>query len=123
MRRAISNLSAEDMRQIEAHRAKDRPTPWAHLAAWYSVNEVGLRNLFEKPANDDAAAKPEPPAITKEERRAARDARFRLMWEQDIPRIEMMAALGISAATIDVDRRRLNLPRREPGRKSERTAA
>lgn len=123
MSRTISNLSAEDMRQIEAHRAKDRPTPWAHLASWYSANEVDLRNLFEKPANDDAAAKPEAGELSREERRAARDAQFRLMWEQDIPRIEMMAALGISAATIDVDRRRLNLPRREPGRKSERTSA
>lgn len=56
--RGVSNLGHEQMRQIEAHRAKDRPTPWPHLAARYGVNEIDLRRMFE-PANDDAAQRVE----------------------------------------------------------------
>lgn len=52
--RGVSSLGHEEMRQIEAHRSKDRPTPWAHLADRYGVNEIDLRQMYQ-PANDHDA--------------------------------------------------------------------
>lgn len=46
-------LTAEEIREIEAHRAKDRPTPWAALARRYGRCEADIRALY---------AEPEPPA-------------------------------------------------------------
>lgn len=49
-------LSVAEIREIEAHRAKDRPTPWQALAQRYGRPETEIRDLFRKPDNDDEAA-------------------------------------------------------------------
>ncbi len=52
-------LTHEEIREIEAHRAKDRPTPWQALAIRYGRSEIEIRALFQtKPANDVAPAWP-----------------------------------------------------------------
>lgn len=120
----VSNLGAEEMRQIEAHRSKERPTPWAHLALRYNVNEVDLRRLFE-PKNDNTAPPPHPvpvarpaPCSAREDAMRLRDMTFKALFEAGTPREDIMAALKISASTVDKMRLRLNLPRRVPGRKA-----
>lgn len=110
----VSNIGPEEMRQIEAHRARDRPTPWAHLAARYSVNEIDLRNLFSRPANDDA--RPAKPAKVTAKPRAeitARDARFTTLWNSGQPKTEIAVAMGIHLTTVDKMRDRLGLVKRE----------
>ncbi len=115
----VSNLSREDRMQIMAHRAKERPTPWAHLAVRFNVNELDLRSMFD-PRNDNLVepvevAQPEPSA--RDDAMRLRDVMFTAMWNDETPRIDIMAALGISASTVDLMRRRLKLARRVPGRK------
>lgn len=49
-------LSVVEVREIEAHRAKARPTPWQALAQRYGRPEAEIRDLFRKPDNDDESA-------------------------------------------------------------------
>lgn len=46
-------LTQTEIREIEAHRAKERPTPWAALARRYGRCEADIRALY-------AQAEPEP---------------------------------------------------------------
>jgi hypothetical protein len=115
----VSNLSREDRMQIMAHRAKDRPTPWAHLAVRFNVNELDLRAMCE-PRNDNLVEPVEvvwPEPSTRDDAMRLRDVMFTAMWNDETPRIDIMAALGISSSTVDLMRSRLKLPRRVPGRK------
>lgn len=48
-------LTPAEIREIEAHRAKDRPTPWRALARRYGRPEADIKALFIKPDNDDKA--------------------------------------------------------------------
>ena len=111
--RGLSNLSHEDLQQIEAHRAKDRPTPWAHLAARYGVNEIDLRGLFhpgEKP--------PAPPRQAPVRRsRSEREQRFIALWTGGTPKHEIAYQTGMSNGTIDRMRLDLGLPKRAEGAK------
>lgn len=118
--KGVSNLCLEDMRQIEAHRAKDRPTPWAHLAARYGVNEIDLRTMFSANDNLRQPAPPEDePRLTADQR----DARFTAMWTEGRPKSEIMASLHIKERSIERFRVRLELPPRAPaGRPGDWTA-
>jgi len=116
----VSSLTAEDMRQIEAHRAKERPTPWAHLALRFGVNEIDLRNLFAPPANDDKPSAPKPDPVAKAVTpvapplpMTARDARFTAMWNAGEPKTDIAVAFGIHIYTVDKMRDRLGLEKRE----------
>lgn len=42
-------LTAPEIREIEAHRAKERPTPWSALAKRYGRCETDLRAAFAQP--------------------------------------------------------------------------
>lgn len=42
-------LSAAEIREIEAHRAKPRPTPWSALARRYGRCEADIRAYFIPP--------------------------------------------------------------------------
>lgn len=113
--RGVSNLSHEDFCQIEAHRAKDRPTPWAHLAARYGVNEIDLRRLLD-PRKDDGDDRPAPLPVARN-RRADREARFRSLWTNGVPKSEIISIMGISSTTLDTLRLKLGLPKRAVGAK------
>lgn len=45
-------LTAAEIREIEAHRARERPTPWQALARRYGRSEADIKALFIKPDND-----------------------------------------------------------------------
>lgn len=49
-------LTGEEIREIEAHRAKDRPTPWAALARRYGRCEADIRALFVTPEKSSTPA-------------------------------------------------------------------
>lgn len=110
----VSSLCGEDMRQIEAHRAKERPTPWAHLALRYGVNEIDLRRLFE-PGNDNLLPRPAPDQ--KQATRTERERRFRTMWAEGMPKSEISNLLGMSFPSIDKMRLKLGLSKRAEGTK------
>lgn len=77
--RGVSKLTGENMREIEAHRMRERPISWANLAIRYDVNEVDLRRLFA-PVNDDQPkpkASPPPVALAAT---ACQSGRSRLKW-------------------------------------------
>lgn len=48
-------LSSAEMREIRAHRAKARPTPWQALASMYGRPVAEIQALFGPAANDNAS--------------------------------------------------------------------
>lgn len=48
-------LTGEEIREIEAHRCRDRPTPWQALAVRYGRCEADIKALFEAD-NDNTSA-------------------------------------------------------------------
>jgi hypothetical protein len=104
----VSGLSREDLHQIEAHRAKDRPTPWAHLAARFAVNELDLRQLFEaKNDNQLAPAEPPPPPTLA--------SMLRPMWEAGVSVKQISIVLKIDERSVCRMRERIGLPPRRRG--------
>lgn len=55
-------LTGEEMRQIEAHRNRERPTPWQALSTMYGRPVDEIRALFELPEKV-TEAQPEPAQI------------------------------------------------------------
>lgn len=104
-------LDREQVREIEAHRAKERPTPWSALAKRYGRCEADIRALFDpKPENDNAPAPA--PAMTRE----SRDDAFTRMWEAGMPLQHICTALSITFEFGKQCRLRLGLePRRRGG--------
>lgn len=48
-------LSPAEIREIEAHRSKERPTPWQALASMYGRTVADIQALFQPTANDNAS--------------------------------------------------------------------
>lgn len=120
-RRTITNLSPAELSEIEGERSKGRPTPWAHLAAQYAVNELDLRQMFDP--NKPAAPAPEKPAaVTFQEHRAARNVRLEAMWLAGVPVAEICTTLGIGNSVMSKHRARLGLAPRTPGIQKKRVA-
>lgn len=86
-------LSYEEMRQIEAHRAKDRPTPWQALAAMYGRPVDALKALFE-PKEPQAPAPAPPPG--------PQDASSKFEWTERTDKLLRVAygEFGSSAADV-----------------------
>lgn len=117
----ISKLSREDIHQIEAHRTRERPTPWAHLAKRYGVNEIDLRQIFEGPCETRLPPAPTPVVLNSAAARQAvlceRDARFRGLWLSGMPKTEISEIMAITFRQMDRMRIRLGLAKRAEGRK------
>lgn len=111
--RGVSVLTMAEMHEIEAHRAKDRPTPWAHLAARYGVNELDLRALFDRSIERPATPKPAPVLLSA----STRNERFRALWAAGASKAEIGYQLAIGKSTIDRLRVDLGLPKRTEGSK------
>lgn len=112
----VSNLCTEDLRQIETHRAKDRPTPWPHLAARYGVNATDLRRLMDAeflPGNAPTPPMIMPPMVKPE--RMTPQQMLRRLWIAGIPVREISAALRIEERSVSRMRERLGLPARRRG--------
>lgn len=94
-------LPMEIVRQIEAHRAKERPTPRQALAKRYAVAEVTLRQMFE--ALEPTPQPAEDPT----------DVRLRDLWTRGVRSDDICSELGISRSTLWNMRCRLKLPARQ----------
>ena len=118
-RRTITNLSPAELSEIEGERSRVRPTPWAHLAAQYTVNEIDLRRMFDP--NKPAAPAPEKPAaVTFQEHLSARNVRLAEMWLAGVPAAEICRELGICNSVLSKFRARLGLAPRTPGIQKKR---
>lgn len=106
----ISNLSAEDMRQIEAHRHRDRPTPWPHLAVRFGVNEIDLRRLFE-PKNDNVAE----PMPTPRPEAGTPAAMLPALWNAGVSLAQISLVLKMDERSVARMRERLGLAPRKRG--------
>lgn len=63
-------LTTEEIRQIEAHRAKARPTPWSALARRYGRCETDIRIALRR-LSEPVACRPAAPVTTRgDERRS-----------------------------------------------------
>lgn len=115
----VSNLSFEDLRQIEAHRAKDRPTPWAHLARRYSVNELDLRAMFVGTNGNSEPVIAMAPQLAPRTRsiEGEREARFRALWTSGAPKSEIAYLMAMTSAQMDRLRVRMGLEKRKEGAK------
>lgn len=114
-------LSLEEIREIEAHRNRDRPTPWQALAARYARPVADIRAVLEAPrpsgepvprpiaANDSEPVKPLSDRLTRHERR------FREMWESGVGVRDICLALGLGQTSVGILRTRLGLPGRRVG--------
>ena len=118
-RRTISNLSPAELAEIEAARSKDRPTPWAHLAAQYAVNELDLRLMFD-PNKPRACAPVKSVPLTFHEHRVERMARLKVMWLAGVPVAEICTTLGIGNSVMSKDRARMGLAPRTHGIQKKR---
>ena len=50
--RRRGGLTGEEIREIEAHRAKERPTPWRVLAERFGRCEADLLAMFQPAPNE-----------------------------------------------------------------------
>lgn len=98
----VSNLSGEDLRQIEALRARERPVPWCHLARQYNVCEADLRQYFE------GATVSSPPPAPKVHVKS-RGERLTEYWLGGMSYDDMSERLGMNRSAISDMRKRLGL--------------
>lgn len=106
----VSALSMEDLRQVEAHRSKERPTPWSHLARRFGCNEVDLRMMYEgkiEPAKPATTIRQPVEAITLKER-------LRMMWTRGDAVRNICEDLGLSERRFRTMQRDMGLPPRRP---------
>lgn len=102
-------LTQAEINEIQAHRNRDRPTPWSALAKRYGRCEADIRALFDpKPENDN---KPLPVAKTRE----TRDEAFARMWAAGMPLRHICTALDLNPDMGKHLRSRLDLPPRQGG--------
>lgn len=98
-------LTNEEIRQIEAHRARERPTPWQALSKRYAVSEISLRQLLDG-LNSIAPEKAETPETPL-------DAEFRRLWDQGVVTDAICTELGMCRSTAWKTRVRLGLEPRQ----------
>jgi hypothetical protein len=117
---SVSALTAEDWRKIEAHRRRERPTPWQALADIFRVSQSDLKSHFDacllNVANDHSA--PVPPAEVPEEEIPGtwNERRTRLlttMWSDlHLTAREIAQALNVSERAVSSKVIRLGLQRK-----------
>ena len=102
-------LTQAEIREIEVHRQRERPTPWSALAKRYARCEADIRALFDRePENDN---RPAPDAMPRE----SRDEAFTRMWKAGMPLLHICTALNINPNMGKHLRSRLALPPRPSG--------
>ena len=87
-----------------------------NISQMVGCSMADVHRLLQPDPSKDNPTTP-PGEQTPDDRRQARDERFRALWLAEVPRDEICHALGIGASTLDNDRRRLGLPGRVRGRK------
>jgi hypothetical protein len=114
-------LTADEVHEIQAHRHRDRPTPWQALAARYGRPVATIQAVFYAPRptghvrTDDDAPPPPPHNIPIAERTPQHDDLVRALWQGGIGVREICNTLNISQTTLTLIRKRLGLKARAVG--------
>lgn len=104
-------LTHDQIREIEAHRAKERPTPWQALSARYGKPVEDIRAVLAAPC---AAVVPAEPTKPGAETWTVRDERrLRVMFiDLDLPATLVADAMGRSRESIIGKASRMGLKKR-----------
>lgn len=104
-------LTHDQKREIEAHRAKERPTPWQALSARYGKPVEDIRAVLSAPLPVVASADPVRPGA---ETWTVRDERrLRVMFiDLDLPASTVAEAMGRSREAIIGKASRMGLKKR-----------
>jgi len=114
-------LTTEEIRQIEAHRNRERPTPWQALSARFGRPVADIQAVICSPrptgeVRTDDLAPPAPPPNTRVcDRITKHEERVKALWEDGVGVNAICSALGISPTTLNVIRKRLKLKARAVG--------
>lgn len=115
-------LGLEEIRMIEALRAKDRPEPWQALAMRFGRPVEDIRAVIESPrpsgqreASPPVADRPEPEKAPPPYRYGHLENRFAAMWREGVGVHDICRALHISTSSAKLIRTRLDLPLRKRG--------
>lgn len=104
-------LTQEQIREIEAHRARERPTPWQALSARYGKPVEDIRALMEAPRPSGVVAKAQPAGLDLWSESDER--RLRVMFiDLDLPATAVADALGRTRESIVAKARALGLKKR-----------
>lgn len=109
-------LTRDQIREIEAHRAKDRPTPWQALSNRYGRTVSDLQAAVDK-TPIYAPALIEPVDIAPAQWSEEDERRLRVMFiDLDLPATAVAAALGRTRESIIGKARTMGLKKRVIGR-------
>lgn len=114
-------LTPDEIHQIEAHRNRERPTPWQALAARFGRPVADIQAVITSPRpsghiRTDDDAPPPPPANTRvSDRITKHEERVKTLWDDGVGVNAICSALGISPTTLNVIRKRLKLKPRAAG--------
>ena len=114
-------LSPEEIHQIEAHRNRERPTPWQALAARFGRPVADIQAVITSPRpsgqirTDDDVPPPLPHNTRVFDRITKHEERVKAMWQDGVGVNAICNALNISQTTLNVIRKRLGLKARAVG--------
>ena len=114
-------LTPDEIHQIEAHRNRDRPTPWQALAARFGRPVATIQAVISAPRPtghvriDDDAPPPPPHNTPIADRITRHEDRVRALWQDGVGVNAICNTLNISPTTLTVIRKRLGLKPRAVG--------
>jgi hypothetical protein len=114
-------LTPDEIHQIEAHRNRERPTPWQALAARFGRPVADIQAVMSAPrpsghVRTDDDAPPELPHNTRvSDRITKHEERVKALWEDGVGVNMICNTLNIGPTTLTVIRKRLGLKARAVG--------
>jgi hypothetical protein len=114
-------LTPDEIHQIEAHRNRERPTPWQALAFRFGRPVATIQAVMSSPRptgrvrSDDDAPPPPPHNIRVSDRITQHEELVDALWKGGASVTLICETLNISATTLTVIRKRLGLKARAVG--------
>jgi len=114
-------LTPDEIHQIEAHRNRDRPTPWQALADRFGRPVATIQAVIYAPRptghvrTDDDAPPPLPHNTRVSDRITKHEKRVTALWKAGVGVNAICNTLNISQTTLNVIRKRLGLKARAVG--------
>jgi DNA-binding CsgD family transcriptional regulator len=114
-------LTTDEIHEIEAHRNRDRPTPWQALAARFGRPVATIQAVIYAPRptghvrTDDDAPPPLPHNTRVSDRITKHEQRVTALWKAGVGVNAICNTLSISQTTLNVIRKRLGLKLRAVG--------
>jgi len=114
-------LTTDEIHEIEAHRNRERPTPWQALSARFGRPVADIQAVIYAPrptghVRTDDDAPPELPHNTRVSDRITRhEERVKALWEDGVGVNMICNTLNIGPTTLTVIRKRLGLKARAVG--------